>query len=453
MEIITNKEIPKPGFNKEVLQHTNNLYTFALLITGEESKAEKVLKNTYSKAFWFYPYLSPETDIKFWLQRIMMNIFTNTIAPDEKSSPKTDEPLLPGIDPDLFEKRRLFEIREMLIKKISLLPTDMKNVLILKEVLGYSIGETGDLVDIPDGTVSKRLFDARRSLFLILEKDTANQIIASPTHIEYEDKKLIASIADRDESNEKNSQNEEKFKEEIEAQQFIKSLIKNHLPVQQVRDAVTLKIVKKFAPELKAEFKLKAGSENRKVMLGATITVVILLIIMIIVTRPDVVNPAEFASLQKGNNNAFLILKDNYINFINGDYDNAIIRASTDSLRGYLAGHGVNEKSFIKGFPGWKFSSLFFTEQAGGQILHCVYENDTGNSIFSSQFPLKSFKEDKALTLSQELFEYLVDGNCYSFRENETIYLLRIYGDYILGFAVNYQNNAVMTDICKQKPF
>lgn len=437
----TNKDIPESYFNKEVLKHKDYLYTFALLITGEESKAEKVLKNTYAKSFWFYPYLSPLSDIKTWLQRIMLKIFSDRIVIEEKPADENQNPVLKKIDRDLFKKKKSFEIRENLVKKISLLPPEMKNVLILKEVLEYTIEETGELVDIPDGTVLKRLFDARRCLYNILEEDEIKHSITSPDHIEYKDKKLIASLADSNDEN-------EKFKDEIDGQRFIKSLIKEHLPVQKLRDAAALRIVKKFAPELKSEYKIKSGTANRKMIIGSTLAVIILFIIMIFVSSPDTVNPDEFTAEQKGENNAFLILKNNFNSYNKGNFNSSII---TDSLEHYLSEYGIQNSSFISTFEGWQLYSLFFQDAAKVTLLNCIFGNEQGNQIYSLLFPLNQFDETK-LTITKDLYDYLAEGNCYSTRENDIVFLMKRYGDNIQGFAVNLKNKDALMEICRQKP-
>ena len=378
MKIKVNKDILKSDFDKETLEHIDNLYTYALLITGDEGKAEKVIKQTYAKAYWFYPYLSAETNIKIWLQRIVMNLLHNTIKQLEEPDSPESEQSLTKINYNLLNQRENFAFRDGLVNKISILPSAMKDVLILKDVLGYNLEETADLIDIPEGTVNKRLFDARRSLFIILEQDDYNPVITSANHIPYADKKLIASVIEDYSENDSLPEKYHKFKEETEVQIFIKSIIKKHFTVQQVRDAVTLKIIKKFAPELKNTFKRKTGTENKKMVFGATIAMIILIIVMIMLSRPEFVNPGDLAALQKGKNNIYLMLKDSYLMYEKGDYKHAITHVTNDSLNYFLSHYKIDENSFIEEFQGWVISGLFFTELNPDYTL-C-------SSVFSSKF-------------------------------------------------------------------
>ncbi|MCH6574158.1 MAG: hypothetical protein IH795_02975 [Bacteroidetes bacterium] len=46
-----NKNNLNSDFGEKTLPHINHLLTYAVLITGDESKAEKVLMKTYAEAF------------------------------------------------------------------------------------------------------------------------------------------------------------------------------------------------------------------------------------------------------------------------------------------------------------------------------------------------------------------------------------------------------------------
>ena len=80
MHSSSNKNTLKSDFGKKTLPNINHLYTYSLLIIGDESKAEKVLMKSYAEAFSFYKFLSEETDISLWLTRIIMNICKNDLS-------------------------------------------------------------------------------------------------------------------------------------------------------------------------------------------------------------------------------------------------------------------------------------------------------------------------------------------------------------------------------------
>jgi RNA polymerase sigma-70 factor (ECF subfamily) len=62
------------------------------------------------------------------------------------------------------------ETARMVQDCISALDPEFREVLVLREVQGYSYEEIRDILSVPDGTVKSRLFRAREILKGILEK-------------------------------------------------------------------------------------------------------------------------------------------------------------------------------------------------------------------------------------------------------------------------------------------
>ena len=171
MHSSSNKNTLKSDFGEKTLQHKNHLYTYALLITGDESKAEKILMKTIAEAFSFYKYLSEETVIKLWLTRIMMNICKNVQSSEYikvKDQNILQADVLVSFNTEELEKEPSFKISQKLITTIPSLPFELKEVLILIDILELNYDITADLIDIPEGNVRKRIFDARKSLLISL---------------------------------------------------------------------------------------------------------------------------------------------------------------------------------------------------------------------------------------------------------------------------------------------
>jgi DNA-directed RNA polymerase specialized sigma24 family protein len=62
-------------FGKAAISYIDGLYNFGLRMTGSRVEANKLLIETYRRAFNFFDKLSRETDIKTWLFRIMIKSF------------------------------------------------------------------------------------------------------------------------------------------------------------------------------------------------------------------------------------------------------------------------------------------------------------------------------------------------------------------------------------------
>ena len=193
-----NKNTLSSDFGEKSLLHINHLYTYALLIAGDESKAEKVLMKTYAEAFSFYKYLSEKTDIKLWLTRIMMNICKN--APSLEN-PKVEDNnkeagVIVSLNTDDLQQEPSFKITQKLLTVIPHLPIELKEILILIDILKFNYDIAADLIDIPKGTVRKRIFDARKFLLINLLPDDSNLNLAQNYQLNYEDKKFITSYLD-----------------------------------------------------------------------------------------------------------------------------------------------------------------------------------------------------------------------------------------------------------------
>jgi RNA polymerase sigma-70 factor, ECF subfamily len=152
---------------KEAPHYFDELYNFSLAMTGSFRKSEKMLMRILKEASQFYSHHEP-SDIRQWLLRIALNIYTrfyqvNNISDNEKID--NDYENLPH-QADRLLVEEYFKGRDTL-KLLSAIPSDLRLVLILKEILNLNYGGIAELVDIPEGTVIMRLNRARRFIYLL----------------------------------------------------------------------------------------------------------------------------------------------------------------------------------------------------------------------------------------------------------------------------------------------
>lgn len=150
----------------EALAHLDALYSFALFLTKRPPDAEDLVQETYLRAFRFAHQFQPGTHLRAWLFQILRNTFLTfyrrawrELAVLDKDGPDGIDdawdidapPLAPGTVLDL--ERALAE-----------LPEEFRTVLLLADLEGFALGEIGQIMDTPIGTVKSRLFRARRLL-------------------------------------------------------------------------------------------------------------------------------------------------------------------------------------------------------------------------------------------------------------------------------------------------
>jgi RNA polymerase sigma-70 factor, ECF subfamily len=453
MNIKTFSKIRESDFGEKTIIHLDQLYTFALLITGDSRKAEKILQSTYEKAFAFYKYLSDETIIEMWLFRIMLNILqklqesehlNDNLVSDNKSLK------ISVINAEGFEKEFIKNSSIVLKQLIAALSFKLKIILVTANVLKFNYEWITDLIDLPVSTVKKRLFDARKILLVnslphstVLKKTEEIQINA-------EDKKFITTLIDENNSDEINDKNRKYLKQEIESQRFIKQTIDENLKIEPLRSVIKFKITKRYAPELKDELRNEVSLEKRGLVVGATVVMIVLIAVLIVFFKPAVVNPGEFAEQQSGEDNIFIQLQNNYSLFNQELFNRSLILSDAESLKTFLSSSGSGIETILISLPGWNFKGFVLTEFKGHKLVNLFYENRNGKILYAYVVPLNLIEELHIIKLTRDLLEYLESGNCYSSRKANTVYLLKRSENEILGFAIEKPENKLLIKICNQ---
>lgn len=165
-----------------IRDNNRRLFRVARAILRDDHEAEDVVQETYVRAFTHLDGFRGGSALSTWLTRIALN---EAIARRRKARPtigieaiidraEEDVALLPSgtiPGPDIAYGRA--ETRELLQRAIDALPEPFRLVLILRDVEGLSMEETGSQLDIRPETVKTRLFRARRMLRGFLEAEFA----------------------------------------------------------------------------------------------------------------------------------------------------------------------------------------------------------------------------------------------------------------------------------------
>ncbi len=161
---------------------------------------------------------------------------------------------------------------------------------------------------------------------------------------------------------------------------------------------------------------------------------------MIIFSSPDQLSTQELANQQKGKNNVFLLLKENYSRYKQGEFDKKIILDNSENI------------SLNSGFSGWNLASAFSLNFNDVAIPHFIYSDQDNETIFAAKFPFKTENGEGEFSLSDDLIKYLKDRNCFSVRQDGIIYLLRLYENHIGGFVIEKPKRAIFLQICSSEP-
>jgi RNA polymerase sigma-70 factor (ECF subfamily) len=165
-------DVPR-SFEEVVLPHLDAAFNYARWLTKNDADAEDVVQDAYVRALRFFSSLRGE-DARAWLLTIVRNTWygrfprragggVTTVGQDDADADqRADESLDP--EAQAIQRQTVDQVR----RALETLPTDFREVLVLREIEGLSYKEIGVIVGIPIGTVMSRLARARERLAGVL---------------------------------------------------------------------------------------------------------------------------------------------------------------------------------------------------------------------------------------------------------------------------------------------
>lgn len=154
------------SWQSEALQLLDALYGFAMTLTHSKAESEDLVQETYMRAIQHYDRLRPDSNLKAWLFTILRNVWLKKLrhgrsAPEFIPFDENDLAIPPVEQNDpqavLFRIWERDEVRSALTK----LPRHFAEIVVLRDIEGFSYKELAQVLDCPVGTVMSRLARAR----------------------------------------------------------------------------------------------------------------------------------------------------------------------------------------------------------------------------------------------------------------------------------------------------
>ena len=154
-------------FEQIVLPHLDGAYNLARWLAGNDHDAQDVAQEASLRAFKYFGSFRGE-NARAWLLSIVRNSFHTWLRknrPAEKTVEMTDD-ILDIEDPSAVVEavNPMFADAEAVRRAIADLPVDFREIVILREMEGFSYKEIAELAEVPIGTVMSRLARARKLL-------------------------------------------------------------------------------------------------------------------------------------------------------------------------------------------------------------------------------------------------------------------------------------------------
>ena len=155
------------SFEQTVLPHLDAAYNLARWLAGNDHDAQDVAQEACLRALRFFGSFRGD-NARAWLLAIVRNTFYTWLRknrPPENLVELSDEVL--AVE-DVSANAEILNSRlgdtEAVRRAIEELPVEFREIVILREMEGFSYKEIADLADVPIGTVMSRLTRARRQL-------------------------------------------------------------------------------------------------------------------------------------------------------------------------------------------------------------------------------------------------------------------------------------------------
>lgn len=174
------------AFEYLVSRYQKQMFNMAFRMTGSYEEACEVVQEAFLSAYRSIKKYRGEAKFSTWLYSITINQTRSRLKEmrnrDFHEGQSIDDPQ--GDDPDspvkqyssdqigVAEQVEQKEIKEKVQECINALDEEHREVVVLRDIQGFSYDEIAEMLKVPDGTVKSRLFRAR-----LLLKDSIGKVL------------------------------------------------------------------------------------------------------------------------------------------------------------------------------------------------------------------------------------------------------------------------------------
>ncbi len=161
--------MPNPNhpadFERTFLPHLDSAYNLARWLVRSDHDAEDVVQEAYLRALRFAGGFRGG-DARAWILKIVRNTAYSWLERNRAVDPPAEfdeaehADAGPGIEAELLRKADA----AMLTAALEALPTEFREVVVMRDIEGLSYKEIAETAEIPVGTVMSRLARARHKL-------------------------------------------------------------------------------------------------------------------------------------------------------------------------------------------------------------------------------------------------------------------------------------------------
>lgn len=172
------------AFEVLVRKHQKKMLNIAYRMVGNYEDACEIVQDAFVSAYRGLKSFEEKSRFSTWLSSIVINLSRNRIKqmksqqyhePFSLEDPVLTEtgsinPEPQSGNPSILDRLEKKELQEKVQGCINSLDNEYREVLVLRDIQGFSYDEISDMLKIADGTVKSRLFRARKAVKNCLKK-------------------------------------------------------------------------------------------------------------------------------------------------------------------------------------------------------------------------------------------------------------------------------------------
>ncbi len=159
-----------------VERYGRHVYNIAYRMAGNDADAQDLSQEAFLRVFLALRRIDPTAKLESWLYRIVTNLYIDMLRRRPKtwvdsldapvSTPKGGEVMREVVDPTADPEGAVLNARlDINVQRALMdLSVELRAVVVLSDIEGYSYEEIGEMLRVPVGTVKSRLHRARKAL-------------------------------------------------------------------------------------------------------------------------------------------------------------------------------------------------------------------------------------------------------------------------------------------------
>jgi RNA polymerase sigma-70 factor (ECF subfamily) len=171
------------AFEALVRRHEKRMFNIAYRVIGNYDEACEVVQDAFISAYKNIKGFKGEARFATWLYAIVINCSRNRLkqlrSRRYREGCSIDDPIMtpdgelladpPSSEPSALDRLEAKDVQHKVQLCISVLDAEFKEVIVLRDLQGFSYEEISAMLKVPEGTVKSRLFRAREAMRACLQ--------------------------------------------------------------------------------------------------------------------------------------------------------------------------------------------------------------------------------------------------------------------------------------------